>query len=1326
MCHTLGHRRGVALLLLCASALLVRATAATEGDNPPAPARARLVLPVAEDAPGELRAARRAADRGQWSIALPRLQALLDEQGRRLLRTESGYRSVSEAVREVLTGLPPEGRRTYATLYGPEARRLYERGMQQRSEAALADVARRFPIAEAASAAAGALAALRMDSGRWAAALRTLRRAAEGRAGDSPAAALGAKEIVCLAHLGRRAEAEDVAARLRRAGLARIAAAGRQYSPEEFVKLTFERISGPESRPARATAFAPDLRYALPALLDVPAVAPPALPSVPSTRPMIRGARAYVKRNGRVFALDLRTGATLWAAGPPGSLTNPFQAAEGGGLTPFFIPSFSLSHWRSYDNHGSAALSGADGRVFAVQLEPAALDFPPKPWLATVEDLTLVNRLRCFDAASGALLWQSGSAPAAELDDTWFFTTPTLSGEFAYVLGAREGELHALCLRADSGRVVWDTRLGAVETRQQLQRYYWQHFLADVAPPGVDDGLSVFPTGRGVLCGLDAARGEFLWAATYPRPETTINRLGHNLTLPTASWVPRRPKLSEDLCVHAPVDGRHVLAFDRRTGRTVWRTRFRRGVALLGLRDGRAYVQTASGLTCLQAAGGEEIWRNDELGPAPGVGALSGPWVYLPSGEGIRRVGAEDGREAEPLFWPLGARAWGNLAVGTEGLAVVGARRASVCPNPRLAEKPEPSAGTQQWRAPLADGAAAAAGGRVDAAVRFFRAALDAAQSAGPAARGAALARMADLALRTGRPALLPSPEGEVPDRAAAAVAEARLRLALRPASDRAAAAAAYLSLCRQWADRRRAGPLADASLWLHLAGVLRRACADDPALERRVRGELRELLRAEDRETVRDAQRWYPFATPAKGEVAPGRSRAAEKLAGVPAGRAAWRVRGRLALPSPDSRALDAGAVLVVGDGHVRSVDADTGRERWSADLPADADPGGFPPPRYVGYDDGLALATAGDRAPSRVFRVDLPGATLSTLRQVAVGASRRGTGKRVDRLELIHRAARDLPLPPAVDWQRTVSLDDLALARSAAFWLQAGRRAVAVNPRDGSILLELEASSREELTGARIGIADGDHWLLLQAPPRLRRYRFPTGADPLAEWHPRSEAFIENVVCADGRTYAADFEGVYRFDLRRFRNPAKWPVEGGVARLLYADAEVVVVAGLDGATVVLGAAGGRSTARLPADGDAPAWAARRDAVLYELRGSGPRGLGVRDEFAVGNAFSMRATDLETGGLLWTHRLAEGPLAMAGRPVRAGKLWLVALSRGGSVRVMGLESGTGRTAFSVELEASAELAPAALTVAGGRLVVGRDGWVAGLASAPPAGEGGD
>lgn len=111
--------------------------------------------------------------------------------------------------------------------------------------------------------------------------------------------------------------------------------------------------------------------------------------------------------------------------------------------------------WRVPVELGYAGPAVSGGRVFVsdFKLESGKITNGP----GTRDNLSGLERITCFNAATGELVWRYEYARSYKISyPSGPRCTPTVDGERVYALGA-EGDL--VCLKADSGELMWEMQL---------------------------------------------------------------------------------------------------------------------------------------------------------------------------------------------------------------------------------------------------------------------------------------------------------------------------------------------------------------------------------------------------------------------------------------------------------------------------------------------------------------------------------------------------------------------------------------------------------------------------------------------------------------------------------------------------------------------------------------------------------------------------------------------------------------------------------------------------------------------------------------------------
>ena len=169
------------------------------------------------------------------------------------------------------------------------------------------------------------------------------------------------------------------------------------------------------------------------------------------------------------------------------------------------IPQEGLpTKWRVPVAWGYAGPAVAGDRVFVMDYVKASGEVRNNP--GAVSELTGKERVLCFAAADGKLLWKH------EYEQPYSISyaggprcTPTVDGDYVYTCGA-EGQL--LCLRAASGDVVWQKLLTKeYETKTPIWGFSAHPLVAG-------DLLYVLAGGEGSVCvALNKRTGKEVWRA---------------------------------------------------------------------------------------------------------------------------------------------------------------------------------------------------------------------------------------------------------------------------------------------------------------------------------------------------------------------------------------------------------------------------------------------------------------------------------------------------------------------------------------------------------------------------------------------------------------------------------------------------------------------------------------------------------------------------------------------------------------------------------------------------------------------------------------------
>jgi outer membrane protein assembly factor BamB len=178
--------------------------------------------------------------------------------------------------------------------------------------------------------------------------------------------------------------------------------------------------------------------------------------------------------------------------------------------------------WQASVAGGYSGPAVADGRVYVSDYVKSSGQSTNNP--GGRDKLTGTERIQCFDAQSGKVLWTHQYDRAYELSyPAGPRVTPTVDQGLVYFLGA-EGDM--TCLTADRGQVVWNF---SFKERYQTQAPMWGY---SAAPLVLGDQLICLAGGSGSLVvSLDKKTGKEKWRALSGKeigycPPTLIRAAG--------------------------------------------------------------------------------------------------------------------------------------------------------------------------------------------------------------------------------------------------------------------------------------------------------------------------------------------------------------------------------------------------------------------------------------------------------------------------------------------------------------------------------------------------------------------------------------------------------------------------------------------------------------------------------------------------------------------------------------------------------------------------------------------------------------------------------
>lgn len=506
--------------------------------------------------------------RRRWKEGITDLQALLEEHRGEVLgpdRPAVGGRRSEEAVhpgaarwaRERLFALPPEAVRLYRERYEETARGALAAALNDQDAGALAEVAARWPLTEAAQHAWWALGDIEFERGDCGAARLAWGRALAATLGDpSRPPRDAASWSAALEEIGRRESAIPNGLR-RRLELALESARDDERAPDPTGE-----VPGPD-----ATSWARPLP----------------LPAHPFDRqrqynllPVRSGDLVLVSTSLRLLAIQAFSGELVWDSGePPGW----------GGLTLDQRDEF----FTGIDRDGALIAPAANERIAVAALqipisEVENKDFNSIPILRVIPD----RRLFAFDIETGRELWNHMPPPGWSGEGGTFpermrvAGPPVIAGTRVIVPTYRmQGRIdfHVAAYELATGELLWST---PVISGQRELNMFNRHAREYSAPPVVvaDDRIVVL-TQLGSIAALDFFSGRILWETLYeqiPLPQ----RNNYTARMRETTWRNGPPAVADGVVVAAPADSRRLVGIDLESGAMLWSLALRKIAQLAG------------------------------------------------------------------------------------------------------------------------------------------------------------------------------------------------------------------------------------------------------------------------------------------------------------------------------------------------------------------------------------------------------------------------------------------------------------------------------------------------------------------------------------------------------------------------------------------------------------------------------------------------------------------------------------------------------------------------------------------------------------------------
>lgn len=498
-------------------------------------------------------------------------------------------------VRRMLRELPPAGQTAYRAQFEALARGRLNAAISRGEEAALREVAARFPETKAGDDALFRLAVYLRDHGRARAA------------------------VACLKRLRFRPEslADD----------GRWSAFLDKFAPVDTARTSVESdwttFRGNGARNGVAPARAPFLtpRWSRPAAGDsiTQVVIDRAWQwyregnsvSLPMLAPLAAGELVFVRTPRGVTAHDFETGRKRWSC--PSD-----DDGENAGLEQIL-----------WSEPAGGAFAVDDECVYFlddVKIGEADSGVGSSNKLAAHEH---------FRSREGNLRWQIGGDDGGaepRLAGAFFLGPPLAWQGSLYVLAETKGALTLVVLDRASGRLAWSQELALVEqgiSEDSLRR------AAGATPSISADEIIVCPTSGGAFVAVDLTTQSLLWAYRYLRetsqPES-VTEFDTAIQVDQSNrWLDGALSISGGRVIAAPPESQQLHCLDLKSGQPIWTTDRDNGLYVAGVTDERVIVVGRQGVRAQKLETGEVDWTLELPGRPPAADRVADRWGDRPT-----------------------------------------------------------------------------------------------------------------------------------------------------------------------------------------------------------------------------------------------------------------------------------------------------------------------------------------------------------------------------------------------------------------------------------------------------------------------------------------------------------------------------------------------------------------------------------------------------------------------------------------------------------------------------------------------------------------------
>lgn len=390
-----------------------------------------------------------------------------------------------------------------------------------------------------------------------------------------------------------------------------------------------------------------------------------------ASEPEVDAHAVYVRSSGGLLALDRTTGQVLWTRLLDRSLAvrtaDPVRRFPEGIDDSQLNLAQLLSFREVVDLHRDEVTTGMTSdtlRLFVLcdtgESAGTAADFnQPFGMLQRRGDVVSrsLRELVAIEKSTGRRLWSVGGAPLEErfgnqLSRAWFAGPPTVSGGLLFGMVERDDAHWLVCLRSETGEVVWKSMLAYPESSifQDPNRQL------TASRPLVADGMVWTTTNDGLLVAVDALTHSVVWIRRMSRREAGVSPMRNfrNIPMPVEvqpfrdTWRPEAMRLISDSLIIEGTDSHQLQMIHPLTGSVRRSISPDTATVVLAADDESIVVAGPGKIQRLRLEGLKAVWAaslvaTDVVPTGPGTRLNDHLWIPLSDGS-IQIVRYSDGQ----------------------------------------------------------------------------------------------------------------------------------------------------------------------------------------------------------------------------------------------------------------------------------------------------------------------------------------------------------------------------------------------------------------------------------------------------------------------------------------------------------------------------------------------------------------------------------------------------------------------------------------------------------------------------------------------------------